>query len=98
MSWQRTNKTGSNYTERLNPINYLISIFFTSLIHCVLASKNLLEEYSTERSNVIFNTKGSWSINRNIFNEKGRRYYLTSNSLGILWVGYIVIIVVFNSF
>ncbi|MEJ2616983.1 MAG: hypothetical protein P8Z35_18665 [Ignavibacteriaceae bacterium] len=47
---------------------------------------------------VIFNTRGTWSTNKYMFNGKGKRYYLTSNSFGILWVGYIIIIVVFNSF
>ena len=82
----------------LIPLIIYFSIFFTSVILRVLASKNLLEEYSDERSNVIFNTKGSWAFNKNMFNEKGKRYYVTSNSFGILWVGYIIIVVVFNSF
>ena len=80
------------------PLSVFFSIFFSSVILRVLASKNLLEEYSDERLNVIFNTKGSWSLNKNMFNGKGKRYYLTSNSFGILWVGYIIIVVVFNSF
>ena len=65
----------------LVPIIIFFSIFFTSIILRVLASKNLFEEYSDERSNVILNTKGSWPINRNIFNEKGKRYYVTSTVL-----------------
>ena len=82
----------------LIPLIIFFSIFFTSLILRVLASKNLLEEYSDERSNVIFNSKGSWSLNKNMFNEKGKRYYVTSNSFEIMWVGYVIIVVVFNSF
>ena len=56
----------------LIPLIIFFSIFFTGVILRVLASKNLLEEYSNERSNVIFNTKGSWSLNKNMFNEKGK--------------------------
>ncbi len=84
--------------QDLIPLIIFFSIFFISLILRVLASRNLLEEYSDERLNVIFNTKGSWSLNKDMFNEKGKRYYVTSNSSGILWVGYIIIIVVFHSF
>ncbi|MFZ0452633.1 MAG: hypothetical protein WCE54_12345 [Ignavibacteriaceae bacterium] len=82
----------------LIPLIIFFSIFCTSVILRVLASKNLLEEYSDERLNVIFNSNGSWSLYKNMFNEKGKRYYVTSNSFGILWVGYIIVIVVFNSF
>ncbi len=82
----------------LIPLIIFFSIFFTSVVLRVLASKNLLEEYLDQHSNVIFNTRGSWSLDRNMFNRKGKWYYTASNSAGILWVGYIVIIVVFNSF
>jgi hypothetical protein len=82
----------------LIPLIIFFSIFFTSVILRVLASKNLLEEYSGECSNVILNTKGSWTIHRNMFNEKGKWYYITSNSIGILWVVYIIVIIAYNSF
>ncbi len=82
----------------LIPLIIFSSIFLTSVILRVLASRNLLEEYSDERLNVIFNTKGSWSLNKNMFNEKGKRYYVTSNSFGILWAGYVIVVVVFNTF
>ena len=84
--------------KELVPLFIFSIIFFTSIILRVLASKNLLDEYSDQRWNVIFNTRGTWSSNKYMFNGKGKRYYLTSNSFGILWVGYIIIIVVFNSF
>jgi hypothetical protein len=80
------------------PLIIFFTIFFTSVILWILTSKNLLEEYSDERLNVIFNTKGSWSLDKNMFYGKGKRYYITNNSIGILWVGYIIVIVVFNSF
>ncbi len=74
----------------LVPLIVFFSIFFTSELLQVLASKKLLEEYSDQRMNVIFNTKGLWSVNKNMFNEKGRRCYITSTSLGILWIAYIL--------
>ncbi len=82
----------------LIPLIIFFSIFITGLILRVLASKNLLEEYSDQRWDVIFNTRGTCSSNKYMFNEKGKRYYVSSNSFGILWVGYIIIVVVFNSF
>ncbi len=77
-------------------LTIFFSIYFTSVV--LLASRNLREKYSDERSNVIFNSIGSWSLNKNMFNEKEKQYYLISNSFGILWIGYIIIILIFNSF
>jgi hypothetical protein len=98
ISWQLTNKTRNNIMRDLVPLIIFFSIFFKGLILRMLASQNLLQEYSDQRLNIIFNTRGSWSLNKNMFNEKGKRYYVTSNSFGILWVGYIIILVALNSF
>ncbi|MEJ2617432.1 MAG: hypothetical protein P8Z35_20940 [Ignavibacteriaceae bacterium] len=83
--------------KNIIPIAVFFTIFLSGLILRVLASKNLLEEYSEERSNIIFNTKDSWSLNKNMFNEKGKRYYVISNSFGILWIVYIIFLIATKS-
>ena len=82
----------------LIPLIIIFSIFFIGIILRVLASRNLLKEYSNKGLDLIFNRNKSWSINRKMFNRKGKWYYIMSNSLGILGIAYIIIIVAFNSF
>lgn len=75
-------------------------IFFTmfsiSVVSRIFASKNLLEKYSHQRSNFLFNTKGSWSLNSNVFNKKGKLFYIISNGMGFLWAMYIILVMIYN--
>lgn len=74
-----------------------LGIFAIGFFLRYLASKNLLEEYSNEKSNVRFNTKGPWSLNRKMFNEKGRVFYIASNVIPLLWLVYIIIFIIVNN-
>jgi len=78
------------------PLIIFFTIFSISFILRYLASKNLLGKYSDKRSNVFLNTKGSWYLNEDMFNKKGKRYYTASNSMGFLWTAYFVIILLFH--
>ncbi len=78
------------------PLIILFTIFLTSFVLRILASKNLLNEYSEERSSVIFNTKRSMSINRNMFNKKGKVFYIASMTVMFLWILYVIGIIIYN--
>ena len=68
-------------------------IFAIGLFLRYLASNNLLEEYSNERSNVRFNIKGNWSLNRKMFNERSKIFYIISNFISLFWLVYIIILI-----
>ena len=68
-------------------------IFAIGLFLRYLASNNLLEEYSNERSNVRFNIKGHWSLNRKMFNERSKIFYIISNFIPLFWLVYIIILI-----
>ena len=78
------------------PFIILITVLIASFLLRIVASKNLLEEFSDQKRNVVWSTKGSWSINRNMFNKKGKVYYIGSMIVMSFWILYVFGVMFYN--